>query len=570
MSAGASLTEGVFKVVRFDDFRAAIESHEILDDARFEQAARKLKLRKDLNMAQIEQQLCADFGYTRVSVAIKKTMRNGVIRPQILNFREPAKTEDEPSDPPELEMRNREKTLADLCVSTQYLLFVDESESTGSEWARYFRRENHMIVVNFNYPLAEKQIVDQVKYPFRIKVDLRKGLSEFKDMLDDYLAAVDPAQFQSLPETVPVDPVDRARAEAQEQTPVDREARQNATFSQLLEHQKSLKTSSTKNLIMRKGGKSGVELKDLNRTLRKVGFINNSFVFLRFGRKAVAGEIKVNLFYCLDGLQRDRFSLKRKIHFFGESYILSRLTATEVIEQFKQEYPVLRDKQILLREKNLDVLTKIFRDQSLRGQYVFDRKNLVLEESPLQAPQKDEVFVYYTVLRYDPGQSEVGQVQFEPVQEMVVNKQHNLGEMGQLMLEHLRGQVKTRRATATTEESPQSPSSAQNGDDANCHLADLIAGGVEGLSCTKIRDVANFEPLDILGHKFFRMNRNDQVVSSSPFYLENDGCLFILKKKGVAFSGELRKNMRKTLVRNQGFFETGAEQSLQIFVKKKK
>ena len=125
--------------------------------------------------------------------------------------------------------------------------------------------------------------------------------------------------------------------------------------------------------------------------------------------------------------------------------------------------------------------------------------------------------------------------------------------MGELILTDLQVKLKNTKC---------SESSLEN-------LKKFISEGVEHLSCTKIRDVGNFESSDIFGHKFFRMNRNDQVISSSPFYLENDGCLFILKKKGVNFSKKLKQGLKKRLVRNNGFFKTGGEQSLQIFVKKK-
>jgi hypothetical protein len=312
---------------------------------------------------------------------------------------------------------------------------------------------------------------------------------------------------------------------------------------------------NTKNLILKKGGKSGVELKDLNKTLRRIGFINNSYLFLRFGRKATPGEIKVNLFFCVNSLNESKFSLKREIGYFGETYILSRLTASNVLEQLKKEYPVLQGRQLLLREKDSNVLTKVFRNYSLRGQYVYDRKNLVIEESTLPIPQKDEVVIYYTVLKHEHDAEEIDKIELTPVHQMKVNKQNNLREMGDLILNDLRQNLETNHANK--EETKK------------IMEAFLQENGVENIRCTKIRDVANFVPMDVLGHKFFKMHRNDQVVSSSPFYLENDGCLFVLKKKGLNFSNKLKQSMKRVLPRNKGFFEKGGEQNLQIFIKKK-
>jgi hypothetical protein len=538
-------------------FKDDIENRKILDDTIFEEKSRKIKLKKDMNMSEIESQLKEKFNYDQISIVIKKTLRNGIIRPEILNMKELKKQNNETQsngvskdeEGMEMVMKNQSKTLGNLCVSSQYVLFLDGSPSRQSQWAKYFRKENNMIVLNFNYPLEEKQNVDNVKYPFRLKVDMRKSLTDLKEILEDYINNIDHSLYKSEETKKETNEILEKKDQKSEEN-VNVEALKNETYKQLVSHQKNLKVTKTRNLIMKKGGKSGVELKDLSKTLRKIGFINNSYIFLRFGRQAVAGEIKVNLFFCLDPLQSTCFSLKRQIHYFGETYILNKLNASQVLDKLKKEYPVLESKQLLLREKNLDVLTKVFRNYSLKGQYVFDRKNLVIEESNIRIPHKDEVFIYYTILKH-VDDCDIDEIEFKSVKQMVVNKQHNLGEMGQLILENLKEQIQNQK------------------DETESHIEDIIKGGIEILSCTKIRDVANFEPLDILGHKFFKMNRNDQLVSSSPFYLENDGCLFILKKKGVSFSNKLRQGSKKNMIRNKGFFNVGCEQNLQIFVKTK-
>lgn len=542
----------------------------------FEEKSQKIKIKKDMILSEIETQLINEFDYKNISIVIKKTLRNGIIRPEILNHREKKVVTETPDKPineeSPLEMKNQFKTFGNLCVSCQYLLFIDDSCSTKSSWASYFKKENNMIVINFNYPLEENQVVETIEYPFRLKVDLRQGLMDFKNILEKYVSEVDHEKYK--PKEIKDDKAEETKKEIEkENVPMDDIT--NETYMKLVEHQKCLKVSNTKNLIMKKGGKSGVELKNMKMTLRKIGFINNSFIFLRFGRKTVVGEIKVNLFYCLNSLNSSKFSLKRQIYYFGETHILSKLNASQVLDQLKKEYPVLQEKKLLLREKNMNVLTKVFRNYSLRGQYVFDRKNLVIEESVIDIPQKDEVYIYYTILTHNSESNEIDEIKFEPIQQMVVNKQNNLYEMGELILtdfqaKRMKNDVLSSINIEQKNKTETSEKSLSKNDASNCTFLDeFISMGVENLSCTKIRDVGNFESSDIMGHKFFRMNRNDQVISSSPFYLENDGCLFILKKKGASFSKKLRVGMSKRLVRNNGFFDTGGEQGLQIYVKKK-
>lgn len=531
----------------------------------FEEKSIKIKLNKEMILSEIETQLLDKFVYKNISIAIKKTLRNGIIKPDIINLREEVKTRKNSSEIKEkeaneqttestLEMKNQNKTFGNLCVTPQFLLFIDDSESTKSRWADYFKKENNMIVINFNYPLEENQTIDNIDYCFRLKVDLRQPLLNLKETLETYVHGLDvekykPKNIKILNNSIDKNKNDEDNGDKKEEEKVIH----NETLRKLIEHQRSIKVMNTKNLILKKGGKSGIELKDLNKTLRRIGFINNSYVFLRFGRKATPGEIKVNLFFCLNSLNSNEFNLKRQIEYFGETYILSKLTASKVIDQLKNEYPVLKSKQILLREKDTDVLTKVFRNYSLRGQYVYDRKNLVIEESTLGIPQKDEVFIYYTVLKHDESSEEVEDIELDIVRQMVVNKQNNLREMGEMILEDFRKK----------NEMIAGDKVGKSG------VSFYLENGVENMTCTKIRDVANFIPMDILGHKFFKLFRNDQVVSSSPFYLENDGCLFILKKKGVGFSNKLRQKMKRVLPKNNGFFENGGEQNLQIFIKKK-
>lgn len=47
---------------------------------------------------------------------------------------------------------------------------------------------------------------------------------------------------------------------------------------------------------MRRGGRAGIELKEMSKTIRSMNFTNHSSLFLELGRPAKEGEIRV-LFY---------------------------------------------------------------------------------------------------------------------------------------------------------------------------------------------------------------------------------------------------------------------------------
>lgn len=65
---------------------------------------------------------------------------------------------------------------------------------------------------------------------------------------------------------------------------------------------------------MRRGGKAGFELKEMNKTIRSMNFINNSCLFLELGRPAKEGEIRV-IFYLARQTSPDN---DRNLHTFEE------------------------------------------------------------------------------------------------------------------------------------------------------------------------------------------------------------------------------------------------------------
>lgn len=648
-------------MVPYSKFASLISDRCILDDSSFETESIKLKLKKMWSLSQVESFLESSLGLSEINIVIKRTLRSGMIRPEVINQKKENISEKDSFNT--FDMNSKEKTLNSLCITSQHLLFIDENSNASSKWAEYFKKENNMIVINFNYPLKEEEVVEQVNYNQRIKVDLRKTLADVKKMIKIQIEQSLPKISQngnSITQVSKIESIKTCNGDLKLPTLIPENQEENNTcknnpskntsetnlktkyseekqidfvkpakphpesnhmeilYEALLKKHAKKTSTQAKDFIMKKGGKSGVEMKDLNKSLRTAGFINNSFLFLRFGRVSYPGEIRINLFYCFNKTSKYKFDVRREIKQFGETHIHSNWKASQTVEHLKKEYPVLKNKSFLLREKNMGVLTKVFRNYSLKTQYVFDRKNIVLEESSLKVPHKDEVFIYYTIM-HDDGKGKILDLVYEPVRSLIVNKQNNLQEIGILILEDLANQLTSNCSSAKQspillnnsnlntklnekklqsaleiinlddkniiqtierEEHVKQPESSCNlGKSSECSypfneskLREIISCGVSEFSCTKIRDVPNFQKEDVLGHKFFLLNRNDQVVSGSPFYLENDGSLFVLKKKGVSFGQDLKDSIRKQgkIVRNENFFKVqGTEKALEIFVKQR-
>lgn len=76
--------------------------------------------------------------------------------------------------------------------------------------------------------------------------------------------------------------------------------------------------SENEDFLMKKGGISGIELRDYSKPIRTLGIINNSFIYLKFGQAVALHEIKVMLFLCLSEISRNFFNLDREIVFLKE------------------------------------------------------------------------------------------------------------------------------------------------------------------------------------------------------------------------------------------------------------
>lgn len=121
---------------------------------------------------------------------------------------------------------------------------------------------------------------------------------------------------------------------------------------------------------MRRGGLAGVELKEMNRTIRSMNFINNSPIFLEIGTPAKEGEIRV-VFYHAKPTPLDA---DLSLHIFeeiGELPIHGGLKASEVkkigSEFFKKIKGVELDMtRIRLREKMSESLGRLYRERRMR------------------------------------------------------------------------------------------------------------------------------------------------------------------------------------------------------------
>lgn len=377
-----------------------------------------------------------------------------------------------------------DKKLVEFFVTNNTVLYIDSSDvmvdlkSPFSHWVDFFEKENNKIVVNFNYPVLEEHINNEIDYSYKLKIDMNLTIRDLKDRIIEILK---------------IDPLE--------------------------------------DFIIKKGGKSGVEIKDFAKVIRTFRIINNSFVFLVFGQSTSVNEIKVNLFLAVSELQTTCYNLHRDLIFIKEIAINPYLTPSKLLDNIHDRLPdihalILQNTQRLLeddlkplvgvpidfglldlnlvsneggiqitnklildpqntrlREKTGNILTRCYHNYSLKNQGVVERKKIVIEPFKRKL-ESNEILVYYCTL-------DCKILTLSPAIEVIVNKKFNLLEFSSTIVNH-----------------------GLNID-------------IESLEATKIRDVRDFVVEDILDHSFFDMSKTDMLLSSAPFYLETDGCLFM-------------------------------------------
>lgn len=137
-------------------------------------------------------------------------------------------------------------------------------------------------------------------------------------------------------------------------------------------------------LIMRRGGKAGTEIKEgKSQTISSHNFMNGSSVYIEKGIPSIEGEFRI----CLS--LAERTGQQEPINFYnfqeiGEYPLNGGWKASEAKEEVcrlaKKVLGVeLNPKLVRLRERIQNRLTKIYREKTLREQCIIEKKQIAVE-----------------------------------------------------------------------------------------------------------------------------------------------------------------------------------------------
>ena len=248
-------------------------------------------------------------------------------------------------------------------------------EAVKSHWQSEFDRESNKLTIKFNSP-SEQSSKPEVEYSYNLTIDSRSSLNELKNRMLEILS-LNPDDY-----------------------------------------------------ILKRGGKLGMELKDLNSTIASQHFVNGSSVYIEKGTPSKPGQYRI-IFYMArkTSLMSDNFFYSFEELFelpIPGDWTVSRVKEL-VLENLiiKKNVTHLNMDNIRLRERNSEKLTKIYREVPMCTQQLYERRMIAVEEiEQIQNLKFKEIMLNIRI--WDANSFELGD-RFE----VIVNKDWSLREVAQ-------------------------------------------------------------------------------------------------------------------------------------------
>ena len=237
-----------------------------------------------------------------------------------------------------------EKILSYVSIYDGTTLYVEEADPSlsKSRWQQQFDIESKRCTIKFNNPLDKPNEYKYIECNHSVVLEFESTIKDLRDMI---------AKKLNIP---------------------------------------------TDSFIMKRGGASAMELKDLNLKLIQANLSNYSLIYVESGVPTGLNQHRIvfSLGYLAKAPEKDcncysfydLFDLP-----IDDSVKILELKQT-IIQKLKNMYPTidLHENKVRIRERNGERLSKLMQDQESLNYYVmFDRKNLCLEI--IDSPDTQEI-----------------------------------------------------------------------------------------------------------------------------------------------------------------------------------
>lgn len=247
----------------------------------------------------------------------------------------------------------------------------------------------------------------------------------------------------------------------------------------------------TDKFIMRRGGKVGIELTDLSKSLIKAGLVSGSIIYTAFGTPTRPGEILLKILMTIktDGELTHHYNLKPMVEIAIDQNSTAEQVVRKAVEVYKSEGGNdLAASTFRLREKHSRSLIKVYRDVSIKKQGIFEGKQLVLENiDPLVQVPKLEIRQTLLVVQILNPDS----IEFEEAFELAIDRNDSLASVAQRVFE-------------------------------KCQKIPL-----DFMEAAKVTTVWGLDRLYGLNLPFVPLNDPKQLLTGQPFFIGADGVVLL-------------------------------------------
>eukprot|EP01016_Furgasonia_blochmanni_P000858 TRINITY_DN10277_c0_g1_i3.p1 TRINITY_DN10277_c0_g1~~TRINITY_DN10277_c0_g1_i3.p1 ORF type:complete len:605 (+),score=136.12 TRINITY_DN10277_c0_g1_i3:113-1816(+) len=335
---------------------------------------------------------------------------------------------------------NYEKSLSQVRVFENQILYVESVDSAElpSKWLGEFDKETNRLMIKFNTPAgSEPATTSELEYNNTVVLDMRDSVRTLKEAVATYLK-LDMDKF-----------------------------------------------------IIKRGGKQGIEVKDLRQTINAAGFVNKSSVFVEFGVPTLPGQFRIGFSWA----KRLAPTCDNALYEFEELFEMAvngDQVPSEVKKQLCEKVKELNGteldpKLIRLRERNSERLSRVYREKPLKTQNLYEKRQISLQvlEKEESLDEREHVILFK---EWDPTTFDLSDW-FE----ITVDRTLPLSTLAKKIAEQ-RPELK-----------------------------------VENMMLTRVNALFTFSRLNLLDQEWLPINDEGQQIANHPFYISSDGLLFIVK-----------------------------------------
>ena len=334
-----------------------------------------------------------------------------------------------------------QKSLSSLKIYDGMTLFVEPLvDGLAAKWEEELERELYRYVIKFNHPDDTPSYWSQNDYKNSAIVDSRETVNNLK-LLIGRLIKLDTDKF-----------------------------------------------------ILKRGGKQGAEIKELELKISQSSLYNGGLIYVERGVPSRADEFRISVSYASSPKPQASDSTLYEFTEIVEMPLSGNLSVQEAKEQICAKvtsmYPsmTLSAATVRLRERNTDRLSRILRETDLLKNYtLYEKKAICLQEFPQPISDLDITDISIIVRKWSPSTWDLT----API-EITLTRNATFHQMGEIISARL-----------------------------NVPL--------DSLRAARITNTWNFSRMDLPTEQWFVLHSSSFRLSSQPWYVSFDGSLVVVK-----------------------------------------